>query len=190
MPFNRTALFTTTIVAAAAISVTAFHATAQPGAAPEQGQQAQGNPMEGLGERLVAGLNASEGCLGTDVGQMQSGKLIICAWFENAEAARVWYHSRTHRGAMNMFMRGQQPQGEPLEHVEDEDTPVMVVASITPATEEQIAAMRMPISQIAIELYAPLPGGASINGTFAPANMDVPHMNKIDMGPPPAQKVQ
>jgi hypothetical protein len=39
----------------------------------------------------------------------------------------------------------------------------------------------LPISQIAIELYTPLPGGLSLGGTFAPEGMEVPHM--IQLGP-------
>lgn len=140
-------------------------------------EQQQGQPD--IGGMLIGGLRQSPGCLGVDAGQMMSGKNVIVAWFENKAAVEKWYYSRTHLGAMKMFIKADVDHA-PLEHVTDNETPIMVIASITPATEEELAAVGMPISQIAIELYAPLPGGASINGRLAPDTFEVEHMQVFD----------
>jgi hypothetical protein len=135
-------------------------------------------PQPDMGAHLMAGLRQTEGCLGVDAGQFMSGKNAIIAWFENKAAVQRWYHSEVHLGVMRMAMPEQFAEMEhtPLEHVTDEDAPVMVVASITFVDRPMIEGMNLPVSQLAIELYTPLPGGAFINGRLAPESLKVPHM--------------
>jgi hypothetical protein len=38
----------------------------------------------------------------------------------------------------------------------------------------------MPISQISIEMYTPLPGGAAVNGRLAPEGFNIPHFRNLD----------
>jgi hypothetical protein len=46
------------------------------------------------------------------------------------------------------------------------------------AKEPKFKATNMPISQIAIELYKPLPGGASLGGRFSPSTLKVPGLHE------------
>ncbi len=151
---------------------------AAPAAAPTApGGQPAGRPGGGqpdLGALLVQGLKETEGCLGVDAAQFQSGKNTIVAWFENKAAAVRWYHSPVHARLLGGM--GANPEdGEPLEHVTDENTPIMVMASISFGGEPAVPGSMLPFSQISIEMYAPLPGGASINGRLAPKSFEVPH---------------
>ncbi|HYE02667.1 MAG TPA: antibiotic biosynthesis monooxygenase family protein [Phycisphaerales bacterium] len=128
-----------------------------------------------MGDRLVAGLKASPGCLGTELAQTQTGKAVIFAWFQDKAAVRAWYDSPTHKRMMRgMAGAGDGAPGrEPLAGV-PEQGPVLVIATLTPSETPRIPGVPMPISQISIELYAPLPAGLSINGTFTPAAVPVP----------------
>ena len=130
-----------------------------------------------FGTMLVRGLHETEGCLGVDVADFQSGKNTIVAWFENKEAAIRWYNHPTHQRMMGAVgARG----GTPLEHVTDNGTPIMVMASITFGGKPAVEQSPIPFSQISIEMYAPLPGGASINGRLAPKTFQVPHHKALD----------
>ena len=66
-------------------------------------------------------------------------------------------------------LAGTHPDGD----VPDDGEPVMTIASMTlegaPGDSTTI-----PVSQIAIELYRPLPGGLAPGGRFAPSAMKVP----------------
>jgi hypothetical protein len=57
---------------------------------------------------------------------------------------------------------------------------VLAIASLTlngaPGPENPI-----PVSQIAIELYRPLPGGLAAGGRFAPSAMKVPGLVDVPM---------
>lgn len=128
---------------------------------------------------LVGGLRAIEGNLGVETAETASGKQVIFAWFEDKAAVLRWYHSDMHRGVQDQFFPDRPPH-TPLAHVPDDSGPIMVVASITMADSAQFAATSLPISQIAIELYAPLPAGLSLGGRFAPAGMEVPHLINYD----------
>lgn len=160
---------------------------AQPQAGSDQGGQSQpghsGQEGRGdIGAMLVGGLKATEGCLGVETAGTAGGKNLIMAWFEDAEAARRWYNSPVHMRMVGMF--GGEPKEKALEHVAD-DTPVLVIASLTMAEgDARIPGSPMPISQIAIELYTPLPGGAFVNGRLAPEALHVEHMT--DHTPPAA----
>ena len=46
-----------------------------------------------------------------------------------------------------------------LEGLVDDFGPIMVIASITITDEQQFEGMRLPVSQIAVELHAPISGG-------------------------------
>lgn len=135
-----------------------------------------------LGTILVTGLQATEGNLGVEVAQTMSGKQVIFAWFRDKASVLRWYYSDTHRGVQNRFFPDRPPH-EPLSHVPDDVGPVLAIAAITPAGPgDAVTEVGIPISQISIEMYAPLPGGLSFGGTFAPAALEVPHMIKGDPG--------
>jgi hypothetical protein len=130
---------------------------------------------------LVAGLRAIPGNLGVETARTANGKNVIFAWFEDKEALLRWYHGEMHREVQDRFFPDRPPH-TPLAHVPDGTGPILAVASITMAEQPQFEeTTSLPISQIAIELYTPLPGGLSLGGTFAPEGMEVPHM--IQLGP-------
>jgi len=133
----------------------------------------------GMGEMLIRGLLETEGCLGADAAQLRSGKNVIMAWFEDADAARRWYHHPTHQ-RMLFLAGGVDPDRKPLEHVPD-NTPVLVMASLTLSRDGSSISktIPVPITQISIELYTPLPGGAMINGRLAPEGFPIPHMRNM-----------
>lgn len=117
---------------------------------------------------LVAGLKATPGCLGVVTsGKLSTGQQAIFAFFENKEAALRWYYSPMHLQIMKMV--GTEPDGnaKPMADLPD-DVPIMAVASITMGGAGAIEGSPVPISQISIELYAPLSGGLNINGGFSP----------------------
>lgn len=135
-----------------------------------------------FGQMLLTGLRTTEGCLGAEAAQLAPNetrpdwtgtRLVIMAWFENKAAALRWYNSRTHQ----FMLRGVGAGGdrEPMAHIKDESAPIMVVATVTFGGEGKLPGM-MPASQISIEMYTPLPGGASFNGRLAPDGFDIPHM--------------
>jgi hypothetical protein len=104
----------------------------------------------------------------------QSGKEVIFAWFEDKKAVLAWYNSPTHRGLTGALIARRDGDYEPLAKVPEDCGPIMVVASLTLAERPEISDVRMPISQIAIELYQPLQAGLSINGAFTPEKVKVP----------------
>jgi hypothetical protein len=129
---------------------------------------------------LVGGLKATPGCLGVDTARTSSGKQVIFAWFEDKKAALAWYYSETHRSAMKQFFpQLEQSKRTPLADVPDDGTPILAIASLTLADKSQPGATTFPFSQIAIELYRPLPGGLALGGRFAPATVKVPGMLNV-----------
>jgi quinol monooxygenase YgiN len=126
---------------------------------------------------LVKGLKAVPGCLGVETAHTQSGKNVIFAWFKDKKAVEDWYHSDTHQEVMEKFAPNFEKEG-PLLHVPDGTGPILVVASLTPADKSHFKEMKIPVSQIAIELYAPLPGGAALGGRLAPDGFKVPHLRE------------
>lgn len=150
----------------------------QPQSQPASGRPQQSGGRPDMGRLLIEGLRASEGCLGADAAQLQSGKLAIIAWFKDVEAAKKWYYSETHARFMNAA--GGDPEArEPMRHITDPKTPVMVIAAITLGGEKVLPGP-MPISQISIEMYTPLPGGAAVNGRLAPEGFNIPHFRNLD----------
>lgn len=141
-------------------------------------QQARG-PGSGFPD-LVGGLEHVEGCIGVETARTRSGKQVIFAWFEDKAAVLRWYYSETHLGAVDFVISGDGNDGldatKPLSHVPDDTGPIMVIASITPSETPTFQGLDMPVSEIAIELYKPLPGGAFLGGRLAPVEFEVPHM--------------
>ncbi len=160
------------IVCAAATVGMAYFATSAFG---QNGAQRNGGGLPDL----VGGLKQIDGCLGVEAGQMNSGKRSILAWFEDKDAVIRWYNSRMHQGAMQMFAGAGVDYSEkkPLAHVPDGTGPILVIATLKMAAENQVKASQgMPLEMISIELYQPLPGGAFANARLAPDSVKVPHM--------------
>jgi len=136
-------------------------------------QQSNGQGGAGanpLMQNLPLAVEQTEGCLGVELAQTVSGKNVIFAWFENKAAAMKWYWSETHVSAME-FAGFEAGSHEPMADVPDEG-PILVIASIVPGNDpEQTGGLG--VSQIAIELYQPLPGGAYVGGRFAPDDVKV-----------------
>jgi hypothetical protein len=129
---------------------------------------------------FIGALKTTPGVLGVDVGQMMSGKQVIFAWFENKQAVLKWYYSDTHQALMLQFGGGASRPRGPLADVPDDGRPVLAIASVTltgpPPTNAQDL---KSVPQIAIELYAPLPGGLAVGGRFAPSSVRVPGMVEV-----------
>ena len=126
---------------------------------------------------LIGMLKATPGVLGVDAGQMMSGKQAIFAWFENKQALLGWYYSDAHKGVMLQFT-GQKPGArKPMADVPDDGRPILAIASLTLTGPPPTGAGDLAsVPQIAIELYAPLPGGLASGGRFAPSSVRVPGM--------------
>lgn len=124
---------------------------------------------------LVSALRTIQGCIGVETARTESGKDVIFAWFEDKKAVLRWYHSEMHQMFIRTFFSNYTPQG-PLKSVPDDVGPIMVIASITLASKPRFAETSLPIAQISIELYRPLPGGLYLGGRFAPSSLKVPNM--------------
>jgi hypothetical protein len=136
----------------------------------------------GIGPDLVAALKASPGILGVETARTATGKQVIFAWFENKKAVLTWYYSDTHRSLQKMLVPGSSAR-TPMADVADDGSPVLAIASLTPSAEPPSAANPFPVSQIAIELYKPLPGGVAAGGRFAPPAMKVPGLLEVSLTP-------
>ena len=149
--------------------------------------QAPAGPAAGMPD-LVGALKATPGVLGVDAGQMLSGKQVIFAWFENKEAVMNWYNSDVHRKLMNGFSSGGRRPDGPLAGIKDDSGPILTIASITmdPAAMKS-GDYKSATRQIAIELYAPLPGGLAAGGRFAPSSMKVPGLIEVPLSGPPTR---
>ena len=132
---------------------------------------------------LIGMLKATPGVLGVEAAQTTSGKLVIFAWFENKKAALNWYHSEGHQNLIKTLASGGIPNRTPMADVPDDGNPILAVASITLSKEPQVSTVKLPVSQIAIELYAPLPGGLAVNGRFAPSSVKVKGLVEAPLAP-------
>ena len=150
------------------------------GKVAEKQDQAQGQRGQDMGMVLIRGLKKIKGCIDVKTCQWSDGKQSIVAWFENKKAAVSWYNSATHQAIMGGRTDGTFTGGKPLEHVKDEKQPIMVIATLTPAKKPELEGVKIPISQISIELFAPLPGGAQIGGRVSPEGFKVPHMRNYN----------
>jgi len=157
------------------------------GAQPERGNRGPDGGaamLQQMGQRLVAGLEATEGCLGVETPEFPGGRQCIMAWFENKAAAERWYYSPTHQFMMAGAQGGVPDAGrsKPLAHIKDETIPIMVMATIN-FTGEPATPGPIPFSEISIEMYTPLPGGAFINNRLAPMELEIPHMRDFSANP-------
>jgi hypothetical protein len=144
-----------------------------PGAMLALAQAPAPAPPQG-GPDLIGSLKATPGVLGVEAARTQGGKQVLFAWFENKQAALNWFYSDAHQALMHTFTPGASSGRKPLADIADNSGPILAIASLTYADKAQVAGVQMPISQIAIELYAPLPGGIAVGGRFAPSTMKVP----------------
>ena len=119
---------------------------------------------------LAKAVESSPGCLGVERVQAASGKMALFAWFENKKAAVTFYNSMVHQSLMKMMP--QRSGRAPLEGVKDPNAPILCIASLTPAAKPD-PQTKMAVSQIAIELYTPVPGGFAYGGRFAPSAVKV-----------------
>jgi hypothetical protein len=152
------------------------------------GQSASTPPPPGGFPDLVGALKAVPGVLGVDAARTMSGKQVIFAWFENKQAVLNWYNSDVHRKLMDGFAGGARRPDGPLAGVRDDSGPVLCIASLTmdPAAA-QSGDLRAATSQIAIELYTPLPGGLAAGGRFAPSTVKVPGLLEVPIARPPSK---
>jgi len=127
---------------------------------------------------LVSGLKATPGCLGVETARTSSGKAVIFAWFENKKAVLNWYNSEMHQALLSQYSGGHRRPGGPLAGVPDEG-PVLAIASLTMSKPATDGDLRAATTQIAIELYAPLPGGLASGGRFAPSSVKVPGLIEV-----------
>ena len=121
---------------------------------------------------LVEAIQNSPGCLGVENAQTRSGKSVVFAWFEDKDAVMTWFHSPMHQKMMNQFFPDREER-EPMANVPDGAGPILAIASITPTKGKNLKETNLPVSQIAIELYTPVPGGLALGGRFAPKSVKV-----------------
>ncbi len=133
---------------------------------------------------LAGGLKATPGCLGVEMARTASGKMVIFAWFADKKAVLRWYNSEMHQQVMKMA-GPPDPSHVPLSGIADDSGPILAVASLTMAAAGASKNSPLPVSQIAIELYQPLPGGVFIGGRFAPSTVKVPGLR--DFTPTPGK---
>jgi hypothetical protein len=137
---------------------------------------------------LIGMLKATPGVLGVDAAQTISGKQVIFAWFENKKAALNWYYSEGHQKLMKTFASGGGAR-TPMADIPDDGSPILAIASLTlnkqgrGQGQGQVSGVQLPVSQIAIELYAPLPGGLAAGGRFAPSSMKVKGLIETPLTP-------
>lgn len=143
------------------------------------GQAPPAQPPGGGFPDLVGALKATPGVLGVETARTSGGKQVIFAWFENKKAVLAWYYSDTHRSVQRMFAPGS-PARTPLADVPDDGQPILTIASLT-LNGAPSATNPIPVSQIAIELYKPLPGGLAAGGRFSPSAMKVPGLVDVPM---------
>ena len=130
---------------------------------------------------VLGALKATPGCLGVETGQTSSGKRVIFAWFENKKAAMNWYYSEGHQKLIKAFASGGNPGRTPMADVPDDGSPILAIASLTLSQKAQVSGVQLPVSQIAIELYAPLPGGLAAGGRFAPNSVKVKNLVEVPL---------
>jgi hypothetical protein len=132
---------------------------------------------------LVGPLKSTPGCLGVETARTASGKMVIFAWFEDKKAALRWYNSEMHQQLVRMA-GPPDPNHVPLVGIADDSGPMLAIASLT-LSNQPPKGSPLPVSQIAIELYQPLPGGVFVGGRFAPNSVKVPGMR--DFSPQPGK---
>ena len=166
--------FTSRILGLLTLLTAIVGGTALSGARSVSAQAPQGGPD------IVASLKASPGVLGVEAARTQGGKQALFVWFENKQAAVAWFYSDAHQELMRRFTPGASTGRKPLASIPDGTGPILAIASLTYTDQAQVAGVQLPVSQIAIELYAPLPGGLAVGGRFAPSSVKVPGLLEME----------
>ena len=133
-----------------------------------------------MGILTYRGATAKE-ALGTELLKEVPKWAVEQGFAKNKQAVLKWYYRDTHMAAMAQFGATQRrPQG-PLADVPDDGRPILAIASVTlrSGAAPTRAADLKNVPQIAIELYAPLPGGLAVGGRFAPSTVKVPGMVEV-----------
>jgi hypothetical protein len=131
---------------------------------------------------IMQGLKNSPGCMGADLGQLQSGKYVIFAWFESKKALVDWYNSAPHQNATNAVWPDRDKARVPLTDVPEDVGPIMAVAAASPVPASELKPGEAPYMRLGIEIYKPLPGGIRFGGgSFAPPTFK-PGIREIDPG--------
>jgi len=138
--------------------------------APALAGTAAQKPAAGLPDFMDA-LQSTPGFLGAEKAQTASGKLVIFAWFENKKSVLAWYYSETHQHLASQFVPDRKAH-TPLANIPDDGQPIMAIATITPSGTPKVDRTTLPVSQISIELYKPLPGGIALGGRFSPSTLE------------------
>jgi hypothetical protein len=111
----------------------------------------------------------------------KNGKqFVIMAWFKDKQAVEAWYSSKMHTDAMRKFLPNTSSGRAPLSLIKDPNKPILVMASVTPS-EKPAEGQTLAVSQIAIEMYTPVPGGLALGGSFAPSTLEVEGLKRIPM---------
>ncbi|MCH8830211.1 MAG: hypothetical protein IID45_11600 [Planctomycetes bacterium] len=153
----------TCIVVLFALSVPALSFSADEKPAKPKNVKRQG-PFPGL----LAAVKKSPGCLGVESAVTASRKNVLFVWFKDKKSAIAWYNSKYHQTILAKFFPKAAVRRSPLKNVPDNAGPILAIASFTFSDKPKVKGTKLPMSQIAIELYAPLQGGLAIGGTFAP----------------------
>ena len=148
---------------------------APPPEKPQRPASTEGNQDDGMA--MYRGLINTPGCLGVESGQFRSGKQTIIAWFKDKKSVSDWYYSDTHMDFLDRAPGSEEHR--PLRHIPDDVGQIMVIASLTPSDRPHFEGFDMPISQISIELFKPLPGGAYLGSRLSPDSFEVPHMHSL-----------
>lgn len=142
--------------------------------APAAGAPVTAGITPDLVAAILKGLRETPGCLGADVGQLQSGKNVIFGWFESKAAAMAWYGSPIHQRATAIGYPERDANRKAMADVPDDIGPMMAVACAIPVPPEE-RKEGQPAFRIGIELYSPLPGGVRFGGgSFAPEGFKAP----------------
>jgi hypothetical protein len=176
------AIAVTALVSAGAFALARQNTTSQPPASLHDAPPPNTAPGMQAGPDLVGGLRQSPGCLGVEVARTMSGKDVIFAWFKDKKAVEAWYDSEMHQQAMKQFFPGE--HGRPMAGVPDDIGPIMAIASVTMSDKANFGETNLPVSQISIELYAPVTGGLYLGGRFAPESLKVKGMEDYTLETP------
>lgn len=101
--------------------------------------------------------------------------MVLFAWFSDKTSVLTWYYSDLHRRLQDAYFPERQHR-DPLAGVADDVGPLMAIASLTLGDKTGLRETTLPISQISIELYAPITGGLFLGDRFAPQALEVAGM--------------
>ncbi len=119
------------------------------------------------------------GCLGGQMAEFEDNQHVIFLWYKDKKAVMNWIRDPMHQRAMNSGFPNRKKRPA-LEHIGDDVGPILVIFSVTTPDKKTDKPKRGPPPQIAMELYAPLPGGMAKGGRFAPAALEIPGLRTYD----------